>query len=221
MTTESQALVSQSEEKVTQGTENQVRPPETRSGASAVASRITHRITADTKAQSVSCVSKQAICSLNVLANRPPKPKKDRQHVCLAEDSEELGASDSEDGFHASIFTVESKTHHLKIPAPAVKFPVRIEDVDLQMEVDTGAAASIMNYTDYARYFKYLALRPVNKTFHTNTGTPLDIAGQIFVDVEYNGQQLTLPLLIVRAKKCALPLNDEDPPGLEELALTV
>ena len=33
----------------------------------------------------------------------PPKPKKDRQHVRLAEDSEELGLSDSEDGFHASI----------------------------------------------------------------------------------------------------------------------
>ena len=152
-------------------------------------SRIIHRITADTKAQSVSCVSKQAICSLNVLANRPPKPKKDRQHVRLAEDSEELRASNSEDGFHASTFTVESKTHHLEISAPAVKFPVRIEGVDLQIEVNTGPAASIMNHTDYARYFKYLALRPVNKTFHTNTGTPLEIAGQILVDVEYNEQQ--------------------------------
>ena len=83
---------------------------------------------------------------------------------------------------------------------------MRIEGVDLEMEVDTGAAASIMNYTDYARYFKNLALRPVNKTFHAYTGTPLDIAGQILVDVEYNHQQLTLPLLIVRAEKYAPPL---------------
>ena len=83
---------------------------------------------------------------------------------------------------------------------------MRIEGVDLQMEVDTGAAASIMNYTDYVRYFKYLALRPVNKTSHTNTGTPLDTAGQILVDVEYNDQQVTLPLLLVRAKKYASPL---------------
>ena len=87
--------------------------------------------------------------------------------------------------------------------APAVKVPVRIEGADLHMEVDTGAAASIMNYTDYVRYFKYLALRPVNKTFHTYTGTPLDIAGQILVDVEYNDQQLTLPFLAVRAEKYA------------------
>ena len=78
------------------------------------------------------------------------------------------------------------KTQHLNISAPAVKVSVRIEGVDLQMEVDTGAAASIINYTDYARYFKYLALRPVNKTFHAYTGSPLDIAGQILVDEKYN-----------------------------------
>ena len=85
---------------------------------------------------------------------RSPKPKKDRQHVRLAEDIEELGTSDSEDGLHASIFTLESKTQHSKVSAHAVTVPVRIEGVDLQMEVDTGEASSIMNYTDYVRYFK-------------------------------------------------------------------
>ena len=124
--------------------------------------------------------------------NCSPKPKKDRQRVRLAEDFEELGTSDSEDGFHAPIFTLESKSQDLKIAAPAVKVSVRIEDVDFQMEVDTEAAASIMSYTDYARYFKYLALRPVNKSLHAYTGTPLDITGQILVDVECNDQQLTL-----------------------------
>ena len=44
---------------------------ETRSGASAVVSRITRKITADTKVQSVSSVTKQAICSLNVLMGSP------------------------------------------------------------------------------------------------------------------------------------------------------
>ena len=67
------------------------------------------------------------------------KPKKDRQHVHLAEDFKELETSDSEDGFRASIFSLESESQDLKISAPAVKVPVRIEDVDFQMEVDTGA----------------------------------------------------------------------------------
>ena len=87
-----------------------------------------------------------------------PKPEKGRQHVRLAEDFKELETSDSEDGFRASIFSLESESQDLKISAPAVKVPVRIEDVDFKMEEDTGAAASFMSYKDYERYFKYLAL---------------------------------------------------------------
>ena len=82
-------------------------------------------------------------------------------------------------------FTLESEPKDLKISFFAVKVPVRIEEVDFQMEVDTGAAASIMRYTDYERYFKYLALGPVNKSFHACTGTPLDIAGHDLVGVEH------------------------------------
>ena len=82
--------------------------------------------------------------------------------------------------------SLESESQDLKISAPAVKVPVRIADVDFQMEVDTVAAASIMSYTVYERYFKYLAVWPVNKSFHAYTGTALDIAGQVFVDVEHN-----------------------------------
>ena len=61
VTTESHAVVFQSEVKFTQDSENRVSPLETRSGASAVVSQITQRITADTKAQSVSSVTKQVI----------------------------------------------------------------------------------------------------------------------------------------------------------------
>ena len=36
---------------------------------------------------------------------------------------------------------------------------------------------------------------------------PLDITGQVLVDVEHNDQQMTLPLLTVRAEKYAPPLD--------------
>ena len=41
-----------------------------------------------------------------------------------------------------------------------MKVSVQIEGVEFRMEVDKGAAASILYYTDYERYFKYLAVRP-------------------------------------------------------------
>ena len=74
------------------------------------------------------------------------------------------------------------------------------------MEVDTGTAVSILNYSDYERHFKYLALRPVEKSLHAYAGTPLDVAVQILVDVVHNGQRATLPLLVVRAERYAPPL---------------
>ena len=41
-----------------------------------------------------------------------------------------------------------------------MKVSVQIEGVEFRMEIETGAAASILYYTDYERYFKYLAVRP-------------------------------------------------------------
>ena len=37
---------------------------------------------------------------------------------------------------------------------------MHIEGVEFRMEVETGVAASILYYTDYERYFKYLEVRP-------------------------------------------------------------
>ena len=58
-----------------------------------------------------------------------------------------------------------------------MKVPVQIEE--FRMEVDMGAVASILNYTDYERYFKYLAVRLIEISFHAFTGALLDITGQI------------------------------------------
>jgi len=116
----------------------------------------------------------------------------------------------AEDEFFGSIFNFDG-VHHTEsrnsgISAPAFKVPVQIEVVEFQMEVDTGAAASILSYADYERYFKNLALRPVERSFHAYAGTPPDIAGQILVDVEHNDQHATLPLLVVRADRYTPPL---------------
>ena len=41
-----------------------------------------------------------------------------------------------------------------------MKVSVQIEGVEFRIVVETGAAASILYYTDYEWYFKYLAVRP-------------------------------------------------------------
>ena len=88
------------------------------------------------------------------------------------------------DEFLGPIFTLkESQKLELRksgLSAPAVKVLVQTEGLEFRMEVDTGATASTINYTDYERYFKYLAERPVEIiSFHGYAGAPLEIAGQI------------------------------------------
>ena len=143
-------------------------------------------------------------------AKAPPKRSTGKQHVRhTGQDYGDEVPNDTEEEFLGSIFNLEEKrkleSRKSGLSAPAVKVPVQIEDVQFQMEVDTGAAASILNYADYERYFKYLALRPVERSFHAYAGTPLDVAGQILVDVEHNGQRATLPLVVVRAEQYASP----------------
>ena len=140
---------------------------------------------------------------------KSPRQKEEReQHVRHAhQDSEAEVSEGAEDEFFGSIFYLDGVHHtesrNLGISAPVVKVPVRIEDVEFQMEVDTGAAASILSYADYERYFKYLALRPVEGSFHAYADTPLDVVGQVLVVVEHNDQHATLPLLVVRVEQYA------------------
>ena len=152
----------------------------------------------------------------------PPKRMTGKRHVHHTNlDSEAVVSDDSADEFLGSIFNLEESqkqgSRKSGLSAPAVKVPVLIEDVNFQMEVDTGASVSILNYSDYERHFKYLALRPVEKSFHAYAGIPLDVAGQILVDVVHNGQQATLPA-ISRACRTLHPtvtgkiLDDENSP---------
>ena len=103
---------------------------------------------------------------------KPPRPKAEgRQHVRLADqDAAEEAPVDGEDQFFEYIFNLDgaqsSVSQNSGMATPAVKVPVLIEDTEFLMEVDTGAAASIVSYSDYERHFKYLALRPVQRSFH-------------------------------------------------------
>ena len=140
-----------------------------------------------------------------------PLKETGRQHVRHADqDSEVEVLKDAGDEFFGSIFSLDRVQHSEPqnggLSTPAVKVLVTIEDIDFPMEKDTGAGASILSYAEYERHFMYVALRPVDSSFHAYAGTPLDIAGQIIVDVEHNGQRATLPLLAVRAERYALPL---------------
>ena len=69
---------------------------------------------------------------------------------------------------------------------------VKVNDKDLQMEVDTGASASVISEEVYGRLWKRKDAQPLRLTtvtLHTYTGEKLALLGSITVDVHVQYQK--------------------------------
>ena len=72
---------------------------------------------------------------------------------------------------------------------------------EVEMEVDTGASATIMSEATCRRLWpkaKAPLLQPTQARLQTYTGEPLTVLGAITVDVQYHKQSATLSLVVVR-----------------------
>lgn len=71
---------------------------------------------------------------------------------------------------------------------------------ELKMEVDTGAALSIISMATYSKLWPEgdtPPLQPTSAKLRSYTGMEIGVEGAIDVDVEYQDQQATLPLVVV------------------------
>ena len=97
----------------------------------------------------------------------------------------------------------ESQVYGLfKVTTPKVapiQVNLQVNGVDTTMEVDTGAALSVMSNKKYQQLWKgrgpSIQLTDIKLT--TYTGEKLEVKGNIHVQVQYQGQRKTLSLLIV------------------------
>ena len=81
-----------------------------------------------------------------------------------------------------------------------IRVTVRGSGADLEMEVDTGAATSIISATTYQRLWSKdqdPILYPTKKRLCTYTREPLDVVGVINIPVSYQTQTAELELIIV------------------------
>ena len=66
------------------------------------------------------------------------------------------------------------------------------------IELDTGAGVSIISQETYNRHFKETPLQPSVTLLQTYTGHPVQVSGQFPVKLEYQNQNVTVPLLVVK-----------------------
>ena len=67
----------------------------------------------------------------------------------------------------------------------------------LVMEIDTGAAISVISRDKYNKLFSDTSLNPSTVRLKTYTGEPIPVVGELDVEVKYGSQVCTLSLTIV------------------------
>ena len=72
-----------------------------------------------------------------------------------------------------------------------------VEGKSIKMELDTGAAVSLLPYTLYQRQFNHIPLKMTMARLKTYSGEPLAVHGQINVKVKKGETEVQLPLLVV------------------------
>ena len=80
-----------------------------------------------------------------------------------------------------------------------LKTTLQVEGQELAMEIDTGAAVSLVSEeTVNSSFMKDLPLVPTDVSLHTYTGEAVPVLGKLMVNVRKDEAQVTLPLLVVK-----------------------
>ena len=119
-----------------------------------------------------------------------PRPKPKSKSVGRVEEE----GSDSDDSNDAPLCLVELKgVAH----SPPILVKVKLDDCLVNMEVDTGAAMSLMSQSTFQGLWPGRELQPSQVRLRAYTKEPIPVVGCCNVNIEYNGQSAQLPLLVV------------------------
>ena len=138
--------------------------------------------------------------------------------MCIEEESPEEQLSDEDELF--VVYDVNAMVRS------EISVPLKIENNDCHMQLDTGCALSLAPATFFKEVCPNVEMEPTNVVLSTYTGETVHPLGEARVNVEYMGSNYSLPLLIVREGTCALfgrnwlmdvKLDWENLPGLNHI----
>ncbi|XP_060761945.1 uncharacterized protein K02A2.6-like [Neoarius graeffei] len=85
-----------------------------------------------------------------------------------------------------------------------IDIQMHIEDSPVQMQLDSGAAVTLVSEKVYQQALAHLPLQKCNLRLTTFTGDIIPLKGQVNVAVRYDTQRQTLPLVVVKGDRPAL-----------------
>ena len=97
----------------------------------------------------------------------------------------------TEDEEEYSMFQVRSRSKALEVT-------VAVEGQEFRMEVDTGAALSIVSEDTFKQLWPDKSVQHSQIKLKTYTGEALEVVGSVEMKVRYKAQEATLPLVVVK-----------------------
>ena len=92
-----------------------------------------------------------------------------------------------------TLFPLHTQQH------PPISIAPRINGYEVSMELNTGAAISVMNEVTYKTILAHQPpLQASNIKLHTYSGEQLIVLGELQVTVHYNEQTVSLPLIVLK-----------------------
>jgi hypothetical protein len=91
-------------------------------------------------------------------------------------------------------------------PGGPVKVQMLVENINLEMEVDSGAVCSIISDKLYRKKFKHVPLCPTSLQLRTPLGERFQVLGEMMVSVRHHKGSSTLPLVVVGSSPSLTPL---------------
>ena len=123
-------------------------------------------------------------------SNSQSRPSRSKLHSVV----EEVSSDDSLDNpapTDYSLFTLQTNSKPIVVS-------VKVNKVVLDMEVDTGAALSVISEVTFKNNFSFVKLDHCNIVLSTYTGQKLSVLGKFGTKVEYESKQYQLPLIVVK-----------------------
>ena len=133
------------------------------------------------------------------IARMCPKEKmsKERKNKGINVVDEETESEDQDCG----LFDIQVVNGHTP---DKIMVNVNIEGIQLGMELDTGAAVSVISESTYHSKFRHIPLQHSDIILHTYSGEKLAVVGQMEANVNYEQQNKHLLLYVIKGKGPAL-----------------
>ena len=102
-------------------------------------------------------------------------------------------SDDTADTEHYPLYTLQSSSS-----TPPIKVPILLDGLQVEMELDTGAAFSLMAEGNFRQLFPSKELAPTKIHLCAYSGEPIEVLGSIDMTVTYKEQSACVPLLVVK-----------------------